>query len=160
MKNKLVPWKRRGESSARKGDEHSLDLLHREIDDLFEGYYRGFGSLARPFAMAPSFEVSETDDEIRVTAELPGMDEKDIAISLDENVLTIRGERQEQHEDKHRNYQVSERSYGHFSRTFPLSGAIDRDQVSATLKRGVLTLTLPKTERSKNERRHIPIRVD
>lgn len=160
MKNKLVPWKKRDESLDFRRNEHPFDLLHREIDDLFESYYRGFGNLGRRFTAAPGFEVSETDDEIRVKAELPGMDEKDIEVSLDENVLTIRAERKDEHEEKKRNYQVSEMSYGRFERCVPLRTAIDRDKAKARFKRGVLTLTLPKTEQAKAERKQIPISAD
>jgi HSP20 family protein len=157
MKNKLVPWKKRDKSLDFWRDAHPFDLLHREINELFEGYYRGFGNLGRRAAAAPGFEVSETDDEIRVKAELPGMDEKDIAVSLDENVLTIRAERKEEHEEKKRNYQVSEMSYGSFQRSLPLRAVVDSEKVKASFKHGVLTLTLPKTEQAKAERKRIPI---
>ncbi|VGO16476.1 Spore protein SP21 [Pontiella desulfatans] len=152
MKDKLVPWKKR--------DEHPFDLLHREINDLFDVYYHGFGGRARRFAGDTGYEVSETDDEIRVKAELPGMEEKDIEVTIDEEVLTIRGERQEQHEEKKRNYRVSEMSHGSFFRSFPLRVAIDRNKVKAKFKRGVLTLTLPKTEQAKTASKRIPISTD
>lgn len=151
MKNKLVSWK--------KHDEHPFDRLHGEIDDLFDTYYRGFGNRGLRQAGAPGFEVSETDDEFRVKAELPGMDEKEIEVILDEGVLTIRGERKVQHEEKKRNYQVSEMSYGRFQRSFPLRAEIDHEKIAAKFKRGVLTLTLPKTEKAKAEHKRIPVRT-
>lgn len=160
MKNKLVPWKKRDDALDFRRDEHPFDRLHREIDELFESYHRGFGNLGRRFAAAPGFEVSETDDEIRIKAELPGIDEKDIEVSLDENVLTIRAERQDEHEEKKRNYQVSEMSYGRFQRSVPLRTAVDRDRAKAGFERGVLTLVLPKTEQAKAERKQIPISAD
>lgn len=160
MKDKLVPWKKRDTSLRRERGEHPFDLLHREIDDLFESYYRGFGNHGLRSAGAAGFEVSETDDELRVKAELPGMDEKDIEVSLDENVLTIRAERKDEHEEKKRNYQVSEMSYGSFQRSVPLQAAVDRDRATAKFKRGVLTLTLPKTEQAKAEHKRIPISTD
>jgi len=103
MKDKLVPWKKRDVSLRREHEEHPFDLLHREINDLFDTYYHGFGNHGLRFAGSAGFEVSETDDEIRVKAELPGMDEKDIDVSLDENVLTIRAERKDEREEKKRN---------------------------------------------------------
>ena len=160
MKNKLVPRKKRDESPGFWRGEHPFDLLHREINDLFEGYYRGFGNRGLRHAGAHGFEVSETDDEIRVKAELPGIDEKDIEVTLDEDVLTIRGEHKQQHEEKKRNYHVSEMSSGSFYRSFPLQAAVDRDKATAKFKRGVLTLTLPKTELAKAERKRIPISTD
>lgn len=160
MKDKLIPWRKREESLGMERAEHPFDMLHREINDLFDGYYRGFGGLGRRFATAPGFEVSETDDEIRIKAELPGMDENDIEVSLDENVLTIHAERKDEHEEKKRSYQVSEMSYGRFQRSVPLQAAVDREKAKAKFKRGVLTLTLPKTDQAKAERKSIPISVD
>lgn len=157
MKNKLVPWKKRDESLGFGREDRPFDLLHREINDLFDAYGHGFGLRGRWPAASPRFEVSETDDEIRVKAELPGMDEKDVEVTLDENILTIRGERKEQREEKKRNYQVSEMSYGSFQRSFPLEAAVDREKATATFKHGVLTLTLPKTGQAKVERKRIPI---
>lgn len=160
MKNKLVPWKKREAALGFRRNEHPFDLLHREIDELFESYFRGFGNLDRRFTEPAGFEVSETDEEIRVKAELPGMDEKDIDISIDENVLTIRAERKDEREEKKRNYQVSEMSYGSFQRSLPLNMAVDRDRAKAKFKRGVLTLTLPKTEHAKAERKQIPVSTE
>ncbi len=157
MKNRLVPWKKHETALDFRRNEGPFDLLHREIDELFESYYRGFDRLGRGNKLETGFEVSETDDEIRVKAELPGMDEKDIEVTLDEDVLTIRAERKDEHEEKKRNVHVSEMSYGSFQHSFPLQAAVDRDQIKARFKRGVLTLTLPKTEQARTERKQIPI---
>lgn len=157
MKNKLVSRRKQGELMRAEYGEHPFDRLYREIDNLLDVCYRGFERHDWRLAESPGFEVSETDDEIRVKAELPGMDEKDIEVTLDDDVLTIRGERNEQHEEKKRSYQISEMSRGSFYRTIPLQAAIDRDKVKARFKRGVLTLTLPKTEQAKSERKRIPI---
>ena len=159
MKDKLVPGKKRDRSLRREQGEHPFDLLHREINDLFDTYCLGISKHGLRSAGSAGIEVSETVDEIRVKAELPGMDEKDIEVVLDENVLTIRAERKDQHEEKKRSYQVSEMSYGRFQRSFPLQTAVDRDKANATFKRGVLTLTLPKTEQAKTEQKQIPIRT-
>ena len=137
------------------------------MDDLFEDFFDGFedlfsaGPLMRREAAwpveSPSFEVSETDDEFRVKAELPGMDEKDIEVLLEGNALTIRGEKKREHEEKRRDYHFSEMSYGQFSRSFALPEGADRNKAKAQFKKGVLTLTLPKTEEVKAERKHIAI---
>jgi HSP20 family protein len=160
MKNKLVPWKKRDESLSWGRGDHPFDRLYREIDDLLEGYYRGFGNRGLRRAGETGFEVSETDDEICVKAELPGMDEKDIDVSLDENVLTIRAERKDERKEKKRDYQISEMSYGSYQRSFPLLAEVDRDKATARFRRGVLTLTLPKTEQAKADRKRIPISTD
>ena len=156
MKDKLVPWKKRDKSLQREQGGHPFDLLRREINALVDTFYWGYDK-PRWFDVPTGFEVSETDDEIRIKTELPGMDEKDIEISLDENILTIRAGRKDKREEKKRSYQISEMSYGSFQRSFPLQSKVDHDKARANLKRGVLTLTLPKSEQGKDEWKQIPI---
>src|SRR3546814_1622775 len=96
-------------------------------------------------------ELGETDTEIRVTAELPGLDEKDVDITVEDGVLTLRGEKRAQVEDKERGY--SERSYGRFERRIGLPQGIDRDKAEATFKKGVLTVTLPRSEAANEDRK-------
>lgn len=157
MKDKLIPWKKRSALPERWRNEDPFDVLHREINELFNGYYRGFAGLGRRGDGSTGFELSETDDEIRVKAELPGMEEKDIAVELEEDMLVIRGERKEEQETKIRNYHVSEMSYGGYHRSIPLPAKIDREKSRAKFKRGILTLTLPKTKQARTERRRIPV---
>ncbi len=154
MKKRWMPWKKKIEE-----DEHPFDLLRQEVGKLFDSYPE-FGRLGRRSLQSGGFEVSETDDEIRVRAELPGMDEKDIEVAIEGGMLTIRGERKREKETRKRNYHVSEISYGSYSRTIPLPSEIDKEKVKARFKRGVLTLTLPKTERAKADRMQIPVSVD
>ncbi len=160
MKSKMVSRKKSAETMHGERGEQPFDVLHREINDLFDTYYKGVGKWGRRTGDSTRFELSETDDEIRVRAELPGMDKKDIEVSLDGNILVIRGERKEQREDKKRNYHISEMSYGSFHRAFPLTMEVDISKAEARFKRGVLTLSLPKTERAKTERKRIPVRSD
>ncbi len=160
MKDKLIPWKKRGALPVRWRSEDPFDVLHREINELFDGYYRGFGGLGRRMAGSTGFELSETDDEVRVKVELPGMDEKDIAVELEEDMLVIRGERKEEKETNKRNYHVSEMSYGGYHRSIPLPAKVDREQARARFKRGVLTLTLPKTESAGIQQKRIPVSTD
>jgi HSP20 family protein len=159
MQGKLIPWKKRSELPQQRNDD-PFDLLHREINELFDGYYGGLGRFGRPLIGSKGFELSETDDEIQLKIEMPGIDEKDIEVTLDEGILTVRGERREERQDKKRNYRISEMSYGHFSRSIPLQAEVDRNKVKAVFKRGVLALTLPKTEQTKAGRRRIPILTD
>lgn len=160
MKDKLIPWKKRSTLPERRWNEDPFDVLHREIDELFDGYYRGFGGLGRRRAGNPGIELSETDDEIRVRAELPGMDEQDISVELEEDLLVIRGERKEEKETKKRNFHVSELSYGSYRRTIPLPAGIDREKAKARFRRGVLTLSLPKTDEARAQRRRIPVSTE
>jgi len=160
MKIPLIPKRR--ESTLMRMDpvEDLFDRLHREINELFDAYYHGFNYLSRRGMVDTGLEVSETDDEIRVKAELPGMKEKDIEVLLDDNILTIRGKYEKHKEKKNRNYYISEMSRGNFQRSIPLQAEIDRDKVKAKFKRGQLTLILPKTGRDRTQSRRIPISTD
>jgi HSP20 family protein len=157
MKNKLVPWKKNRKDAALDRIDNPFDLLHRDINDLFDSFAPGSDWNQQE---AVSFELSETDDDIQVKAELPGMDEKDIDVSLDENTLVIRGEHREESEKKKRNVHVSQMSCGSVYRSIQLPAEVDASKANALFKRGVLTLTFPKTERAKAARRRIPITVN
>jgi HSP20 family protein len=104
---------------------------------------------------ADHLEVSERDKEIRLTAELPGLEEKDVELTLDDDVLTLRGDKRSETEDKER--QFSERYYGHFERRIPLCSEVEEDKVEARFKNGALTITMPKTERAQNKVKRIAI---
>jgi HSP20 family protein len=100
-------------------------------------------------------EISETDKELRVTAELPGLEEKDIEVVLDDDVLILRGERRSETEDHERQY--SERFYGRFERRLPLGTEVEQDKVKAAFASGVLTVTLPKSARAQARSKRIAI---
>jgi HSP20 family protein len=138
--------------------------LHREMNRLFDDALRGslsgssdddqFGQM-RGIVNA-RMNVSETDKEIRITAELPGVSEKDIDVSLDDDVLTIRGEKrmeQKKDENEKENFHFVERSFGSFQRSLRLPYAVDPEQVQARFDNGVLTVTLPKTAQAERSRR-------
>lgn len=162
----MIP-KRRKADVAHKVPSSPVDAWHQQFDEMFEDFFDGFGRMGRWPSLRwgdsdmgdldPEFEVSETEDEIKVKAELPGVEEDDIEVTLDENVLTIRGEKNaEEHEEKE-DYYFSECRYGQFHRTFSLPAEVNRDKVTADFKKGVLTLRLPKTEVSKSTRKRIEI---
>jgi len=133
----LIPWRERGELSS----------LRREIDTLFDRFFEGW-----PFRTSairqwvPSVDVSETAQEVIVQAELPGMDPKDIDISVQGNLLTLKGERKQEKEEEGANYHRIERSFGAFSRTIQLPAEVDMEKVNAVYKNGVLRVTMPKTQ--------------
>ena len=136
--------------------------LHREMNRLFDDVFRGFdmapfGSLGGMGRMAswPTVEVIETDHEVRVSAELPGLDEKDVEVLMNDGVLTIRGEKKSEVEDKERAF--SERYYGRFERRVPLGQDADEDKVEAAFKNGVLTITVPKTAQAAPQAKRIAI---
>jgi HSP20 family protein len=123
--------------------------LHREMNRLFDETLRGWPSSPASSGggggvMAPRINVSETENEIRVEAELPGVPEKDVNIELSEDLLTIRGEKQAQREDKKQNYHIVERSFGSFARSIRLPFSPRPDQVKAEFTNGVLHINLPK----------------
>ncbi|MDF7823852.1 Hsp20/alpha crystallin family protein [Pontiellaceae bacterium B12227] len=161
MKDKLMPWRKQSMQHNSARAEHPLDMLHREVNELFETYFRGTTErFGRSTMASVGYEVSETDHEIRVKVELPGMDQKDIRVELDENMLIVQGERRERQEEKKRNYHVSQMSYGGYCRSIPLPASVEGDKTKARYKRGVLTLTLPKTKEARSARRRIEVSVD
>jgi HSP20 family protein len=160
----LIPWNnnRGRELSVRRGEEVNPFLtLHREMNRLFDDVFRGFdlsplgsGRLIDGAMAWPNLEVSETDREVKVTAELPGLEEKDIEVELANGVLAIRGEKKTETEDKDRLF--SERYYGRFERRIPVD-EVEQDKVSASFKNGVLTVTLPKSPAAQQKVKRIAI---
>lgn len=139
------------ERALSRTEKYPLMDLHREIDRLFDDFSRGFPALGSAFGMGgqpselmPSVDVVEGDKDIEVTAELPGLEEKDVKINVADNVLTISGEKSASREDKDKNYRVVERSYGAFSRSMELPPGVNPDQIKASISKGVLTVTIPK----------------
>lgn len=134
--------------------------LRRDMDRLFEDFSRdlGWGPPALAGAgMAPRLDVSETDSEIRLEAELPGVDEKDVEVVLSEGRLTIKGEKKQETEEKKKDYHMVERSYGSFARSIALPFEADPDKVKATFAKGVLTVTVPKPPGVKAKEKKIAI---
>jgi len=120
--------------------------LQREIDRLFDDFTSGFPTFGNgKTEMLPSMDVSETDKEIEITAELPGLEEKDVQINVADNLLTIRGEKKAEKEETDKNYRLIERSYGSFERTLQLPDGVNADAIKATIAKGVLKVTVPKS---------------
>ena len=133
--------------------------LHREMNRLFDDVLRGsFGVPVQSGEqgggmMMPHMDVSETESEVRICAELPGVSEKDVDVSLSDDVLTIRGEKKFERKDDKENYHFVERSYGTFQRSLRLPYAVDPDQVQPSFDNGVLAVTLPKGKEQERSRR-------
>jgi HSP20 family protein len=159
----MVPFKKKGVPVKRES-VHPFDRLRDEMDTLFDDFSRGFdiepfeGRYGRSFS--PHIDVSETDKEIKVSAELPGMDDKDIEVNLNKDSLTIQGEKKEEKEDKGKDYYHVERSYGSFSRTIPLPDEIESDKAEANFKKGVLTVKIPKSTRAIESKKKIEIKAE
>jgi HSP20 family protein len=133
--------------------------MRKEMDRLFDRFWEGdFPQLPALGEWAPALDVSETKDAVLVKAEVPGMESKDIQLSLQEQVLTIKGEKKQEKEEKDEHYYRSERSYGAFARAVRLPTPVDGSKVTATFKNGVLSVTLPKAAAAKGTM--IPIKAE
>jgi len=153
----LVPWKK----TMRPGeDDLTLGALQRRMNRMFDDFFGDFGhSGLSTMQFVPRVDISETEKEIKVTAELAGLDEKDVEITLHDDVLTIKGEKKEEHQEKNERLFVSERSYGSFSRSIVLPETIQQDKINAVFKKGVLTLTLPKAPAEETKAKKIEIKT-
>lgn len=135
-----------------------LQTLRSEIERVFEDFPKNLGvSTSGVGVLRPTLDVSETDDGVRVTVELPGVDESDIDVTLADDVLTIKGEKKSEREEKSETFFRSERSYGMFQRSIPVPSGLDPASVTATMKDGVLEIALPKPPEAKASARKIAI---
>jgi HSP20 family protein len=158
----LIPWGRTNDQTPavyRDADNPFL-ALHREVNRLFDDVFRSFDTPAPYGRMSnrtswPTVEVAETDQDIQVTAEIPGLEEKDVEVLLKDGMLTLRGEKRSETKDDDR--QFSERYYGRFERRIGLDAEVDENKVSADFKNGILTVTLPKSEQARSKAKRIAI---
>ncbi|MGA8756859.1 MAG: Hsp20/alpha crystallin family protein [Stellaceae bacterium] len=164
----LMPFSRNMPMSRWSEDMDPFLAMRREVNRLFDDAFSGFGlpsfigPALRQMPAAPKIDVSETDNEIHVTAEMPGIDQNDVEVLLEDDRLIIRGEKSEEREDedKNRNYHIRERVQGAFSRTLPLPFAPDPSQVKAEFKDGVMTITIPKPQEVKQKQHRIEVQKD
>jgi len=149
----LVPWRRRGEV-------HPLAGLQDEVNRLFDSVWRGDLTLGDVFrrGWAPALDVAETDEAVVVKAEVPGIDAKDLEVTVTGAVLTIKGEKREEKEEKDKRHHRVERAYGAFSRSVDLPEEVDAEKIQAECKDGVLTVTMPKKPEAKGRRITIDVK--
>ena len=142
--------------------EHPFSSLQREMNRMFDRFF-GDSNLTRfedNFGnYFPRVDLTETNKEIRITAELPGLDEKDIDISISDDVLTLRGEKKQEREEKEENYYRMERSYGAFHRDIPLPCEVETSNVEAVFKKGVLKIYLSKKPEAQRKSKRIAIKT-
>ena len=142
----IVPWR----NKRKTGELTALGELRHEMDRLFDSFMRDpLGSLGDPFTARhwlPAVDVAETGEEITVRAEIPGVDPKDLEITVAGSRLTIAGEKRESHERSNKDLHLSESRYGSFRRSIDLGGAVDPEQIQAECEQGVLTVKLKKTK--------------
>jgi HSP20 family protein len=160
----LVPWGREREVRAPRGGEDPFSSLHREMNRMFEDFARSFD--VAPWSgwekegFHPRTDVRETDDAVLVTAEIPGLEEKDFEINLTEGVLTLKGEKRHEHEEKEKGaVHRIERGYGSFQRRVPLPCEVEAEKATAEYRNGVLSVTLPKAPSAKRPVHRIEVKT-
>jgi HSP20 family protein len=151
----VVPFQERQNVARR--DSNVFGSLQREVDRLFDDFARSLGAIAPGNgSLVPSMDISETDNEFIITTEMPGLERNDVEVSLEDNVLTIRGEKKMEtppdDKDKNQNVHVSERDYGVFYRMIELPVSVDPSAVQATMSNGVLKITIPKPARPESKK--------
>ena len=157
----LIPWSRGKEGLEVRPDTDPFTMLQTRMNRLFDDVFAD-----TPFTSSrgvwgdrlPSVDLTESAEAIEVEAELPGVSEEDVQVSLDGDVLTIRGEKRSETKTEKKDYHHVERAYGTFQRSFRLPAEVDQDKVEATFKKGVLTVRLPKTERALERVRKIEVK--
>lgn len=161
--NDLVPFRHRRRQAARATAVSPFERMHEEMDRLFADFlpqYSDGQKMDHRVGLLASVDLSESENAIELTADLPGLEEGDIDIILRDGALQISGERKHESEEKRRNYYHSERAYGAFSRTIPLPCEVEEDNVEAKFKKGVLTVHLPKSQSAKEHERKISIQAE
>jgi HSP20 family protein len=160
----LIPWGRsnnRAPAPYRDDDRSPFLSLHREMNRVFDDFFRDFDMRLPMMGSAgfaagwPQIDLAETDKQIMVTAELPGVEEKDVELLLEDGQLVLRGEKRAENDDKDR--QFSERYYGRFERRLPIGADVQVDKAEARFKNGVLTVTLPKNPGAEPKAKRIAI---
>jgi HSP20 family protein len=175
----MVPWRwgglRRWDDEDRPFESflREMDQLHKDMDRLFDDFWKGstrLSSLTTPWQpmsstpwahseVMPRLDETEDDKAFHVRVELPGMDQEDVDITLSNGMLTIRGEKKREEEEKGKDFYRKERSFGAFRRTLPIPADVDEQAIQASFKRGVLYIDLPKTEEARKKVTHIDIKA-
>jgi HSP20 family protein len=148
MAKELTPWK-----PSKQLDTWDFDRMRRQMDRIWDSFFEW-----RPRVRAeeegewlPALDLTETPSDIVVKAEVPGLDSKDVDISLSDRILTIKGEKKQEREQKEENYHLVERSYGSFARSIHLPADVNSEKISASYKNGVLKIVLPKSEQARKK---------
>ncbi len=165
-KETKLPVKKEGAASGGLVDWHPFDRLRRQIDRLFEelpspGRLLDIEPLERfvgGLPATPAVDFVEKDKEYEITAELPGLDEKNVEVKLSNGILTIGGEKKEEKEEKKEGYYYSERRYGSFKRAFRVPEGVEADKIEAAFDKGVLTVRLPKTPEAQRAQKTIEVK--
>jgi len=151
-----------------------FESFRREVDRLFDDFSGGiwrspfgrsfsdiepFRRSVAAFGSVPAVDVTQTDKGYEITAELPGMEDKDIEVKFANGILTIRGEKRDEKEEKNKDYYMRERSFGSFERSFQVPENVDTDKIGASFNKGVLTITLPKSAEAQRAEKKIEVKA-
>ena len=169
-----VPVKTEKSTASMPQTLRPFESLRREVDRLFEDFSGGiwrspfsrslfdvgpFRWVEAAFGAVPAVDVTETDKGYEITVDLPGMEEKNIDVKFADSILTIKGERQDEKEEKKKDYYVRERTFGSFERSFQVPDNVDTDKIDASFKKAVLTVVLPKSAEAQKAEKKIEVKA-
>lgn len=161
----LTPWSGHRHGASRSMTGLPVENFYRGFDKLFENFFHDFGispegrNGGEGGALVPSIDVAETEKAFEVKAELPGVEQKDVEVTIADDVLTIKGEKKSEEKEEGKNFYRSERSYGSFARAISLPPSVNEDKISAAFKNGVLTVTLPKSAEAKKATKKVSVKA-
>ncbi|MGJ0505092.1 MAG: Hsp20/alpha crystallin family protein [Methylocystis sp.] len=156
----LIPWARKDQASEpRSGEDNPIATLQHDMNSVFESFWNRVGRFDWPWGGGEAkSDVVETDKAIEVSIELPGMEMKDIEVTVSDEMLTVKGEKKIERQEEKKGYYLSERSYGAIYRTIPLPPGVDGDKAQASFKNGVLTIKLPQTPEAQAKVKRIEVK--
>jgi HSP20 family protein len=156
----LIPWARKdGAPDAKSSEDNPIATLQREMNHVFENFWNRVGQFEWPWGSDEAkSDMVETDKAIEVSIELPGMEMKDIEVTVNDDMLTVKGEKKIERQEEKKGYYLSERSYGAIYRTIPLPPGVDGEKAQASFKNGVLTIKLPQTPEAQAKVKRIEVK--
>jgi HSP20 family protein len=156
----LIPWARKDHAPESKSDDtNPIAALQRDMNRVFENFWNRGSDLDWPWGGGDAkSDVVETKDAVEVSIELPGMEMKDIEVSVTDDMLTVKGEKKVERQEEKKGYYLSERSYGAIYRTVPLPPGVDGEKAEASFKNGVLTIKLPQTPEAQAKVKRIEVK--
>nr|WP_313418623.1 Hsp20/alpha crystallin family protein [Brevundimonas diminuta] len=156
----LIPWARKdGAPDAKSSEDNPIATLQREMNHVFENFWNRVGQFEWSWGSGEAkSDMVETDKAIEVSIELPGMEMKDIEVTVNDDMLTVKGEKKIERQEEKKGYYLSERSYGAIYRTIPLPPGVDGEKAQASFKNGVLTIKLPQAPEAQAKVRKIAVK--
>lgn len=156
----LIPWARKdGAPDAKSSEDNPIATLQREMNHVFENFWNRVGQFEWLWGSGEAkSDMVETDNAIEVSIELPGMEMKDLEVTVNDDMLTVKGEKKIERQEEKKGYYLSERSYGAIYRTIPLPPGVDGEKAQASFKNGVLTIKLPQTPEAQAKVKRIEVK--